>query len=151
MKEKYLLGYWFQWFPRRTTFVKVSTVSYFLVWMRLRMPEFENITDIENRQLYFIRNIVDASFMNQLFAEHQFDRVLHLAAESHVDRSITDPFVKTNVIGTMNLLNAINDLARAIMERNVFTIGTDGVYGSLKGLFTETTSPKEFGSCSSVW
>ncbi len=53
-------------------------------------------------------DIVDADFINGIFAEHQFDAVIHLAAESHVDRSITDPmaFVYTNVIGTVNLLNA---------------------------------------------
>ena len=70
----------------------------------------ENIADIESAPNYtFVKgDIVDAAFIDALFAEHQFDGVLHLAAESHVDRSITDPlsFVKTNVIGTMNLLNA---------------------------------------------
>ena len=74
----------------------------------------ENIADIENESNYsFIKgDIVDANFINELFQKHQFDGVLHLAAESHVDRSITDPlaFVKTNVIGTMNLLNAAKEL-----------------------------------------
>ena len=66
----------------------------------------ENIADIENEPNYtFIKgDIVDADFMDALFLEHQFEGVIHLAAESHVDRSITDPiaFVKTNVLGTMN-------------------------------------------------
>src|SRR5665213_3489909 len=69
-----------------------------------------NLTDIENKPNYqFIKgDIVDATFINELFAEHKFDSVIHLAAESHVDRSISNPleFVMTNVIGTVNLLNA---------------------------------------------
>ena len=107
----------------------------------------ENISDIENAPNYtFIKgDIVDANFINSLFQKCQFDAVLHLAAESHVDRSIADPlsFVKTNVIGTMNLLNA----AKAIWGNNLenkrfYHISTDEVYGSLGdfGLFTELTS-----------
>jgi dTDP-glucose 4,6-dehydratase len=107
----------------------------------------ENITDIENAPNYtFIKgDITDESFIANLFAEHQFDGVVHLAAESHVDRSIEDPmaFVKTNVIGTVNLLNAsrkqwTNDL----VEKRFYHISTDEVYGSLgaEGLFTETTA-----------
>jgi dTDP-glucose 4,6-dehydratase len=69
-----------------------------------------NLTDIENKPNYkFVKgDIVDADFINKLFAEHKFNAVIHLAAESHVDRSITNPleFVYTNVIGTVNLLNA---------------------------------------------
>lgn len=107
----------------------------------------ENIADIEASANYtFIKeDIVDAQFIDQIFTEHQFDGVLHLAAESHVDRSIVNPlsFVKTNVIGTVNLLNA----AKAIWQGNYegkrfYHISTDEVYGSLgaEGLFTETTS-----------
>lgn len=107
----------------------------------------ENISDIDQAPNYtFVKgDIVDETFINTLFDEHQFDGVLHLAAESHVDRSIEDPlaFVKTNVIGTMNLLNA----ARRIWKNNsegkrFYHISTDEVYGSLgaEGLFTETTS-----------
>ena len=74
----------------------------------------ENIADIENESNYeFIKgDIVDAAFINNLFEQHQFEGVIHLAAESHVDRSITDPlsFVKTNVIGTMNLLNVAKEI-----------------------------------------
>ena len=106
----------------------------------------ENIIDIENESNYtFVKgDITDELFIANLFQEHQFDGVIHLAAESHVDRSIEDPmaFVKTNVIGTVNLLNA----ARMLWGNNTdgkrfYHVSTDEVYGSLgaKGLFTETT------------
>ncbi|WP_264535087.1 dTDP-glucose 4,6-dehydratase [Flavobacterium sp. N1736] len=107
----------------------------------------ENIKDIENQSNYtFIKgDIVDEAFINELFSEHNFDGVLHLAAESHVDRSIEDPlaFVKTNVIGTMNLLNAAKNQWKGNFEgKRFYHISTDEVYGSLgaEGLFTETTS-----------
>ena len=107
----------------------------------------ENNTDIEKAPNYsFIKgNIVDADFIDALFVEHQFDGVIHLAAESHVDRSITDPlsFVKTNVIGTMNLLNAAkNCWKNDFNEKRFYHVSTDEVYGSLgaEGLFTETTA-----------
>ncbi len=107
----------------------------------------ENIADIEKEANYtFIKgDIVDATFIDSLFKEHQFDGVLHLAAESHVDRSITDPlaFVKTNVIGTMNLLNAFKETWKGNFEgKRFYHISTDEVYGSLgeTGLFTETTA-----------
>lgn len=107
----------------------------------------ENIADIENESNYtFIKgDIVDADFINELFLEHQFDGVLHLAAESHVDRSITDPlaFVKTNVIGTMNLLNAAKTIWKDNYQgKRFYHISTDEVYGTLgeTGLFTETTA-----------
>jgi dTDP-glucose 4,6-dehydratase len=106
----------------------------------------ENIKDIENAPNYtFLKgDIVDEAFINDIFSKHKFEGVLHLAAESHVDRSITDPlsFVKTNVIGTMNLLNAAKDLWKGNMEgKRFYHISTDEVYGSLgaEGLFTETT------------
>lgn len=107
----------------------------------------ENIADIQNAPNYsFIKgDIVDADFINDLFYKYQFDGVLHLAAESHVDRSITDPlaFVKTNVIGTMNLLNAAKNTWKDNYEgKRFYHISTDEVYGSLgeTGLFTETTA-----------
>jgi len=107
----------------------------------------ENIADIEHLSNYtFIKgDIVDAGFINNLFQEHQFDGVVHLAAESHVDRSITDPlaFVRTNVIGTMNLLNAAKTIWKDNMEdKRFYHVSTDEVYGTLgaEGLFTETTS-----------
>jgi dTDP-glucose 4,6-dehydratase len=106
----------------------------------------ENIADIEKMPNYtFIKgDITDAEFINDLFQKHQFDGVVHLAAESHVDRSITDPlaFVKTNVIGTMNLLNASKSIWSNKYEgKRFYHISTDEVYGSLgaTGLFTETT------------
>jgi len=106
----------------------------------------ENIADIENASNYkFIKgDIVDADFINDLFQQYQFDGVIHLAAESHVDRSITDPlaFVKTNVIGTMNLLNAAKTIWATNYEgKRFYHVSTDEVYGSLgaTGLFTETT------------
>ena len=107
----------------------------------------ENIKDIENDPNYtFVKgDITDESFINNLFETLLFDGVLHLAAESHVDRSIEDPlsFVKTNVIGTMNLLNAARKCWKDNMTgKRFYHISTDEVYGSLgaEGLFTETTS-----------
>jgi dTDP-glucose 4,6-dehydratase len=107
----------------------------------------ENIADIQDEPNYeFIKgDIVDADFIHTLFQQHQFDGVIHLAAESHVDRSITDPlsFVKTNVIGTMNLLNAAKEIWKGNYEgKRFYHVSTDEVYGSLgaTGLFTETTS-----------
>ena len=107
----------------------------------------ENIKDIEDKSNYtFVKgDIVDETFINELFSEHNFDGVLHLAAESHVDRSIEDPlaFVKTNVIGTMNLLNAAKNQWKGNFDgKRFYHISTDEVYGSLgaEGLFTETTS-----------
>ena len=107
----------------------------------------ENITDIEKSPNYtFVKgDITDETFITNLFAEHQFDGVVHLAAESHVDRSIEDPmaFVKTNVIGTVNLLNAFRkQWANNFEGKRFYHISTDEVYGSLgaEGLFTETTA-----------
>jgi dTDP-glucose 4,6-dehydratase len=106
----------------------------------------ENIIDIENEPNYtFVKgDITDDLFINNLFQEQQFDGVIHLAAESHVDRSIEDPmaFVKTNIIGTVNLLNAArNQWANAPEGKRFYHVSTDEVYGSLGalGLFTETT------------
>ncbi len=96
---------------------------------------------------HFIKaDITDADHIDALFAEHQFDGVLHLAAESHVDRSITDPlaFVRTNVIGTVNLLQAAKKHWAGKMEgKRFYHISTDEVYGELhdpKEFFLETTS-----------
>jgi dTDP-glucose 4,6-dehydratase len=107
-----------------------------------------NLRDIENKANYqFIKgDIVDADFINRLFSEHEFNAVIHLAAESHVDRSITNPleFVYTNVIGTVNLLNAAKALHKADNSkfRLFYHVSTDEVYGSLgeTGMFTETTA-----------
>ena len=106
----------------------------------------ENIVDIERLPNYtFVKgDITDAAFITALFVKEQFDGVIHLAAESHVDRSISDPlaFVKTNVIGTMNLLNAAREIWKDNTEdKRFYHISTDEVYGTLgaTGLFTETT------------
>ena len=106
----------------------------------------ENLKDVENLSNYtFIKgDIVDPDFIDALFERYKFDKVIHLAAESHVDRSIEDPlaFVKTNVIGTMNLLNAFKMLwSNAFDGKLFYHISTDEVYGSLgqEGLFTEDT------------
>ena len=107
----------------------------------------ENISDIEHASNFtFIKgDIVDENFINSLFQTYQFDGVLHLAAESHVDRSISDPlsFVKTNVIGTMNLLNAAKTIwANNLQNKRFYHISTDEVYGSLGdfGFFTESNA-----------
>ncbi len=107
----------------------------------------ENLKDIENATNYkFLKgDIVDEKFVFQLFEEFRFDGVIHLAAESHVDRSIKDPlaFVKTNIIGTVNLLNASRaHWKEGIDNKRFYHISTDEVYGTLSesGLFTETTS-----------
>ena len=106
----------------------------------------ENLKDLEHKTNYhFIHHdINDAQGINLLFEEHQFDTVIHLAAESHVDRSITDPlaFVKTNIIGTVNLLNAAKNNWQNKSGKLFYHISTDEVYGTLgaSGLFTEQTS-----------
>lgn len=106
----------------------------------------ENIVDIEKSPKYtFIKgDITDVEFINQLFEKHQFDGVIHLAAESHVDRSIEDPlaFVRTNVFGTVNLLNASINIWKNNPEgKRFYHISTDEVYGTLgpEGLFVEST------------
>ncbi len=107
----------------------------------------ENLTDIESEPNYtFIKgDIIDAGFILPLFKEHQFDGVIHLAAESHVDRSISNPieFIQTNIIGTVTLLNAAREIWDTDTASKLFYhISTDEVYGSLgdEGFFTESTS-----------
>lgn len=125
---------------------KYSNYKIYNLDMLTYAGNLENIKDIENFDNYaFIKgDIVDAEFINSIFQEHQFDGVIHLAAESHVDRSITDPlaFVKTNVIGTMNLLNASKMIWKDdYSNKRFYHISTDEVYGTLgaTGLFTEKT------------
>jgi dTDP-glucose 4,6-dehydratase len=107
----------------------------------------ENIRDIEKAPNYtFLKgDIVDADYIQSIFDEHQFDSVIHLAAESHVDRSISNPieFVMTNVVGTVNLLNAAKHIWKDNFENKLFYhVSTDEVYGSLgeTGMFLETTA-----------
>jgi dTDP-glucose 4,6-dehydratase len=105
----------------------------------------ENLADIEQQPNYtFIKgDIADTTFIRSLFAEHYFDGVIHLAAESHVDRSIMNPleFVMTNIIGTVNLLNASREIHESKPDFLFYHISTDEVYGSLgtEGMFTEET------------
>ena len=107
----------------------------------------ENLADIDTQENYtFLKgDICDEDFINTLFDTHQFEGVIHLAAESHVDRSIKDPlaFAKTNILGTMILLNAFKNLWQSNWEgKRFYHISTDEVYGSLgtTGLFEESTS-----------
>ncbi|KQB99703.1 dTDP-glucose 4,6-dehydratase [Pedobacter sp. Hv1] len=106
-----------------------------------------NLTDVEGKSNYrFVKaDITEASAINHLFKTENFDAVIHLAAESHVDRSIADPsaFVMTNVIGTVNLLNAAREYWKGDYDQKRFYhISTDEVYGALgeTGMFTETTN-----------
>lgn len=106
-----------------------------------------NLKDIEEKQNYeFVKgDIVDAVFIDSLFADQNFDAVIHLAAESHVDRSISSPleFVMTNVVGTVNLLNAARKhWAGEYDKKRFYHVSTDEVYGALgeTGMFTEETS-----------
>ena len=106
----------------------------------------ENLQDVDTAENYhFIKgDITEEAFIEALFQKHQFDGVIHLAAESHVDRSITDPlaFAKTNILGTMILLNAFKKLWQNKWEgKRFYHVSTDEVYGSLgeTGLFEETT------------
>lgn len=107
----------------------------------------ENLKDIENAPNYkFIKaDITEEKVINDLFSTYKFDNVIHLAAESHVDRSIKDPlaFAKTNILGTMVLLNAFKNLWQDNWQgKRFYHVSTDEVYGSLgkTGLFTETTA-----------
>ena len=106
----------------------------------------ENLRDLENNARYeFVKgDIQDRALIESLFTKHGFDAVVHLAAESHVDRSITNPmaFLETNIIGTATLLHAAKNAWDGDMEGKCFYhISTDEVYGSLgdEGLFTEDT------------
>jgi dTDP-glucose 4,6-dehydratase len=105
-----------------------------------------NLEDVAGAPNYFFEkvNILDAAALNEVFIRHGITDVLHLAAESHVDRSIVSPldFVYTNVIGTVNLLNVAKENWRSNMDAHRFYhVSTDEVYGTLgaEGLFTETT------------
>ncbi|MBA6156305.1 dTDP-glucose 4,6-dehydratase [Tenacibaculum sp. S7007] len=107
----------------------------------------DNLKDIENKPNYtFVEgDICNVDLVSEVFEKHEIDAVIHLAAESHVDRSISDPlsFVKTNVIGTLNLLEYAKKYWKEDSKEKLFYhISTDEVYGSLndKGFFTEETS-----------
>ena len=108
----------------------------------------ENLLDVEKSANYrFVKgDIVDAAFIQDLFDKENFDAVIHLAAESHVDRSISNPleFVMTNVVGTVNLLNAARNSWKGDYDKKRFYhVSTDEVYGTLgegTEMFTEETS-----------
>ncbi len=106
----------------------------------------DNLRDIEDKPNYRFEkgDIVDALFINELFEKYQFTGVIHLAAESHVDRSISDPmsFINTNIIGTVNLLNAARAIWKNTEGCRFHHVSTDEVFGSLgdEGFFTETTA-----------
>lgn len=107
----------------------------------------ENLKDLEDKKNYvFIKgDIVDEGFILDLFRKEMFDGVIHLAAESHVDRSISNPtqFIYTNIVGSVNLLNAARDIWKDDFTGKLFYhVSTDEVYGSLgsEGYFTEETS-----------
>ena len=121
-----------------TQFVNLDLLTY--------AGNLENIADVADKPNYtFVRgDIRDADFLKDLFNKYNFDGIIHLAAESHVDRSIENPlaFVETNVIGTVNLLNAARHLWQDdFFDKLFYHISTDEVYGSLgkTGLFTEET------------
>jgi len=106
----------------------------------------ENLKDIEDAANYqFIRgDINDAAFLEKLFSNEKIDGIIHLAAESHVDRSIADPmaFIHTNIVGTVNLLNTCRSSWKDMNGKLFYHISTDEVYGSLgkEGLFSEDTA-----------
>ena len=107
----------------------------------------ENLKDIENKENYtFVKcDICDVEKVNQVFKKYQIDSVIHLAAESHVDRSIKDPFsfARTNVMGTLSLLQAAKQHWNGNFTNKLFYhVSTDEVYGSLgeEGFFTEKTA-----------
>ncbi|MFT6335258.1 MAG: dTDP-glucose 4,6-dehydratase [Halioglobus sp.] len=108
----------------------------------------ENLRDIEDKPNYNFEKgcITDETFVTSLFKKYKINHVIHLAAESHVDRSITDPliFVRTNLIGTANLLNCARQAWNGDYDGKLFYhISTDEVYGSLEmgtEMFTETTA-----------
>ena len=121
-----------------TFFVNLDLLTY--------AGNLENIKDLENKPNYrFVKgDIRNEQFLNELFNKYKFEGVIHLAAESHVDRSINNPldFVETNVLGTVNLLNAFKNFWKGDFKDKLFYhISTDEVYGSLgkTGLFTENT------------
>jgi len=107
----------------------------------------ENLKDIEDKENYtFLKcDICDVETVNQVFKKYQIDSIIHLAAESHVDRSINDPFsfAQTNVMGTLNLLQAAKESWNGNFTNHLFYhVSTDEVYGSLgeEGFFTEETA-----------
>ena len=134
----HLVKHWIRTYPNQLV-INVDLLTY--------AGNLENLRDIENSENYkFIKgDIRDADFLSQLFIDYPIDSVIHLAAESHVDRSITDPqsFLETNILGTFQLLNACKNAWKDQMEGKLFYhVSTDEVFGSLgeEGYFTEETA-----------
>jgi len=106
----------------------------------------ENLRDVEDKPNYVFEkaNVLEVNDLERIFDEYKIDGVIHLAAESHVDRSILSPldFVYTNIIGTVNLLNTAKKYWKDLSEKLFYHISTDEVFGSLgeEGFFTEKTS-----------
>lgn len=107
----------------------------------------ENLTDVDTEKNYtFLHgDITDQNYIDAIFEKYKFTHIIHLAAESHVDRSILDPlaFAKTNILGTMTLLNAFKNIWKDNWsEKRFYQVSTDEVYGSLgeTGLFKENTA-----------
>jgi dTDP-glucose 4,6-dehydratase len=106
----------------------------------------ENLRDVEDKPNYVFEkaNILEVNDLDRIFNEYKIDGVIHLAAESHVDRSILSPldFVYTNIIGTVNLLNTAKKYWKDFQGKLFYHISTDEVFGSLgtTGFFTETTA-----------
>lgn len=106
----------------------------------------ENLHDVEEKDNYVFErcDILHQEEIESIFLQYEVDAVIHLAAESHVDRSILSPldFVYTNIIGTVNLLNAAKKIWKSYEGKRFYHISTDEVYGSLgeSGFFTETTA-----------
>lgn len=133
----HLVRHWVEKYPD-TQVVNLDKLTY--------AGNLENLKDIESRPNYTFEkgDIVDADHVKALFGKYRFDAVIHLAAESHVDRSIANPmdFIMTNIVGTVTLLNAARAQWGNDLEGKLFYhVSTDEVYGSLgeEGFFTETT------------
>lgn len=133
----HLVRYWTRKYPD-THVVNLDKLTY--------AGNLENLKDVEKLPNYtFVKgDIVDEKLLGELFARYRFEGVIHLAAESHVDRSIANPieFIRTNILGTVTLLNAARHAWNGDFENKLFYhVSTDEVYGSLgtEGYFTETT------------
>ncbi|MDE7102292.1 MAG: dTDP-glucose 4,6-dehydratase [Bacteroidales bacterium] len=133
----HLVRHWVKKYPD-TRVVNLDKLTY--------AGNLENLKDVENAPNYVFEkgDIVDEKRVAELFEKYRFDGVIHLAAESHVDRSISNPmeFIRTNIVGTVTLLNAARAAWKDNFEGKLFYhVSTDEVYGSLgkDGFFSETT------------
>ncbi|MDE0471212.1 MAG: dTDP-glucose 4,6-dehydratase [Ekhidna sp.] len=126
-------------------FIKSGSYEVFNLDKLTYAGNLENLTDVEaDPNYHFIKgDICDYPFVKSLFQEHDFQGIIHLAAESHVDRSISNPmdFIQTNVVGTVTLLNVAKEFWNGRGGKRFYHISTDEVYGSLdnEGFFLEST------------